>query len=387
MKDDFFQNDDFDEEIPDNFSKAEEFSDLIVAPSDWTVETIYRQMQNNMDINPEFQRRSVWNQDYKSRFIESVFLGVPIPQVLLSSKKDNKNSFLVLDGKQRLLTIKEFIDGRLEDGKVFKLRKLRVLKDLEGKTWQEIEKDFSLSSLFLNQTLRTAVIRNWKSEETLYEIFYRLNSGSVKLSPMELRMSLHPGKFLSNVITWSEKQKNVQAMLGKNNVDSRMNDVEIIIRYIGFRHSEIPYKGNLKDFLDKVCIKYNEICDDDDGFIDNELKNIYEGFSKSIDKGMEVFGNDFCRKFTNGSYDSRFNRAVFDVLSYVLGHDEALKAVDKDEQGLKLAYEEACSFPEFIKSVESSTKNIEPTKHRFGIFIDCFNRRFNTKIDIPEVIA
>ena len=104
-----------------------------------------------------------------------------------------------------------------------------------------------------------------------------------------------------------------------------------------------------------------------------ELKNMYEGFSKSIDKGMEVFGNNFCRKFTNGSYDSRFNRAVFDVLSYVLGHDQALKAVDKDEQGLRLAYEEACSFPEFIKSVESSTKNIEPTKQRFGIFIDCFN--------------
>jgi len=386
MKDDFFQDDEFNEEMPDNFNKAEEFSDLIVAPSDWTVETIYRQMQHNMDINPEFQRRSVWNQDYKSRFIESIFLGVPIPQVLLSSKKDNKNSFLVLDGKQRLLTIKEFIDGNLEDGKVFKLRKLRVLKDLEGKTWQEIEKDFSMASLFLNQTLRTAVIRNWKSEETLYEIFYRLNSGSVKLSPMELRMSLHPGKFLNRVITWSETQKNLQTMLGKTNVDSRMNDVEIIIRYLGFRYSDIPYKGNLKDFLDGVCIKYNKICEDDNQFLNIELMEMLESFSHAIDTGIDVFGGDFCRKFINGNYESRFNRAIFDVLSYILGDDNSRKLVEQNKAGLKRAYEDACGHSEFIKAVESSTKNVEPTKQRFSIFTSSFNKEFSTNVKVPEVI-
>jgi hypothetical protein len=105
-----------------------DFDGLVLAPSDWTVGTIYEQIGKQIDLDPDFQRRNVWSTGAKSKFIESIFLGVPIPQILLSSKKEARSSYLVLDGKQRLTTIREFLDGKLSNGRTFKLRGLTVLE-------------------------------------------------------------------------------------------------------------------------------------------------------------------------------------------------------------------------------------------------------------------
>ncbi|MGE1135117.1 GmrSD restriction endonuclease domain-containing protein, partial [Bacillus velezensis] len=90
------------------------------------------------------------------------------------------------DGKQRLSTIKEFLDGRSSDGRVFKLKGLRILTSLEGMSWKDLQNSDDWADRLSNEPLRTTVLRGWENESALYEIFYRLNSGSVKLSPMEL---------------------------------------------------------------------------------------------------------------------------------------------------------------------------------------------------------
>ena len=78
---------------------------------DWTVETIYNQIeQGNIDLNPRFQRRNAWSDDKRSRLIESLILKLPVPEVVLAESHTEKNKYLVLDGKQRLLTIAGFID-------------------------------------------------------------------------------------------------------------------------------------------------------------------------------------------------------------------------------------------------------------------------------------
>ena len=83
----------------------------ITAGSDWTTETILRQMSvGNIDLDPQFQRRDVWSARTKSEFIESIFLNLPIPQIVLAAKKDDPNTFLVLDGKQRLLALSDCRD-------------------------------------------------------------------------------------------------------------------------------------------------------------------------------------------------------------------------------------------------------------------------------------
>jgi hypothetical protein len=210
-----------------------QFEKLVIAPSDWTVGTIYALLGKQVQLDPAYQRRNVWAEKAKSRFIESLILGIPIPQILLASRPSQKNAFLVLDGKQRLTAIKEFLDGKFSDDRPFKLRGMRMLTDLEGKTWPDLS-DTDWADRLQNEPIRTTVLRGWEEEKVLYEIFYRLNSGSVRLSPMELRMSLHPGEFLKFIVAWTEKIGPLHHLLKKRQPDPRMSDVELAIRFLAF---------------------------------------------------------------------------------------------------------------------------------------------------------
>ena len=77
--------------------QSEAFERLVIAPSDWTVSTIYDLIGKQLQLDPAYQRRNVWVSKAKSQFIESLILGIPIPQILLATKAGQKNSFLVLD--------------------------------------------------------------------------------------------------------------------------------------------------------------------------------------------------------------------------------------------------------------------------------------------------
>lgn len=97
------------EDYIEESSEFDLFNSAVVWGMDWTTETIASQLEKgNIDINPKFQRRDAWTQEEKSRLIESLMLGLPVPTIILAEMKDKKNSFVVIDGKQRLLSIKQF---------------------------------------------------------------------------------------------------------------------------------------------------------------------------------------------------------------------------------------------------------------------------------------
>ncbi len=88
----------------------------MISSTDWTAETIIGQLaKGNISLDPIFQRRDAWTPPRKSKFIESIILGLPIPQIVLAEARDKKGSFLVIDGKQRLLTLQQFGGVNLEE--------------------------------------------------------------------------------------------------------------------------------------------------------------------------------------------------------------------------------------------------------------------------------
>jgi hypothetical protein len=361
------------------------FSGLLIAPADWTIETLYSQIGKQIDLDPDFQRRNVWSSKAKSRFIESLMLGIPIPQILLSSKPGSKSSFLVLDGKQRLLTIKEFIDGKLPNGRPFRLRNLRVLTDFEGKRWRDLESDPEVAAKLLNETQRTAVLRGWADESVLYEIFYRLNSGSVKLSPMELRMSLYPGDFLKFILGWSESIGPIHHLLKKRTPDPRMADVELAVRFLAFDDPAIIYRGDLKSYLDQLCKSYNDQFDDPVfvARVGERLASMESG----IDSGIAIFGEDrFCRKFTKGEYENRFNRALFDVLVYSLADLNFRQWAQANGPQLVFAFEQLSTDDnDFQRAIEVTTKSVESTSTRFGKWLGKCRELSGVALEMPKV--
>src|SRR5215831_2332535 len=137
--------------------------------TDWTTETIVNQLRRgNINLNPRFQRRNAWDDARKSLFVESLILGLPVPQIILAEDKGKKGGFVVIDGKQRLLTLRQF--SARPEGDDFDQLRLTGLSDrpeLNGLTYGSLQQSERFSSelnMFDNQTIRTVVIRGWKDE-------------------------------------------------------------------------------------------------------------------------------------------------------------------------------------------------------------------------------
>ena len=335
--------------------------------------------------DPAFQRRDVWNSKLQSNLIESFFLNIPIPQILLAAKKNERSSFIVIDGKQRLLAIKQFLDGQHLDGREFKLRGMRVLTELEGKTWEDIKANPEQADLFLNSTQRATVLRGWTDEETLYEIFNRLNSGSVKLSPMELRMSLHPGNFMRFIISWTEEPKTLHELLRLKKADKRMNDVELAIRHIAFCGQRWQYNGDLKSFLDIVCQELNYEFDANDDA--KKWTEITLGQMESaIAAAMEIFDQNVCRKWTVDGYETRFNRAIFDVIIGSLSNAQLREWALGNKDVFEQKFKNLCQTdPEFVSAFESSTKNIPQVTKRYGTWYEAISSVSGIPLTLPTI--
>ena len=267
---------------------------VVVSSNDWTTETIIRQIEKgNIILNPDFQRRDAWNKKKKSQFIESLILGLPIPQIVLAESKDQKGKYIVLDGKQRLLSLRQFtIPKNSLDYEKFNLQGLDIRKKLNKKSYEDLSQDIELSddfSSFENQPIRTVVIKNWMSEDFLYLVFLRLNTGSVPLSTQELRQALHPGEFVKFLNEKSLKSQELKNILGlkDDTVDFRMRDTELLLRYFAFKNFIDKYTGNLKSFLDSTCYLLNK------AWLENlekkeDLENQFDLFTKAHSRIVEI---------------------------------------------------------------------------------------------------
>ena len=365
---------------------ANSFKDLMLWGTDWTVETVLNQLKKgNIDLDPRYQRRNVWDFKKKSKLIESLIIGLPVPELILAESKEKKGSYIVIDGKQRLLTIRQFCadDGDDEFNK-FKLRDLDILENLNGIYYKDILKDPIYNeylSAFENQTIRTIVIRNWPIEDVLYKIFHRLNTNSLQLSGQELRQALHPGLFLDYVDEYSTKSKGTKTVLNLKNPDKRMKDVELLIRYFAFKNFSDKYNGNLKVFLDDTCQSLNaDFKLNKNGYIENQTND----FEKAIETTIGIFGEDAFHKWNYDKYVTRFNISIFDIMVYYFSKPEIRDKSLEHKEKIKQKFQDLCSYDiDFLQSFESSTKDINRTKKRFLTWGDTLSAIIGQPIDSP----
>lgn len=380
----------FDDSDPENEKEEDiinlatlDLSSMAITGTDWTAETLVSQIQKgNILLNPDFQRRDAWTIKTKSRFIESLLLGLPIPQIILAEQKGKRGSYIVIDGKQRLLSLQQFVIGD-EDGRKLKLTGLEVKTQFNKKTFDDLSNGVSCDEIdaFNNQTIRTVVIKNWPSVEVLYLLFLRLNTGSVKLSPQELRQALYPGEFIRFVNEESAKSNEIQQMLNLKRPDFRMRDVEILIRYYAFKFYLTTYSGSLQAFLDFTCSKLNEDWS-------NQCEDIFSELSEmklAICAIRDIFGpeNAF-KKYKNSKYEDKYNRAVIDIMLYYLSQKDYRDVALKKSSEVKAAFENCCmSNAQFLASLETTTKSVSSVKCRFDTWGHVLNTTLGTNFATP----
>ena len=374
------------EEINEDVSPEGE-SEIVVYSRDWTIATIISQIeQKNIDLNPKFQRRNAWDDARRSMLIESLIAGLPVPEIVLAEDPKKRKAFIVIDGKQRLLTIAGFVDPTMGYWRKSELKKLKLRKELNTKTYEQLKSDHRLADElreFMNADVRCTIISNFKSDDTLYDIFYRLNTGSVPLSTQELRQVLHKGPFADYLVEITNTLQPIHRVLGTIGPDNRLKDVEILLRFIAIVLFGNHYEGNLKKFLDEAM----ELVTADWINSKPKVEEVYRDMNRAISNLTKVLGIGLVgRKFVDGAWESRFNRVLFEVEAFYFRRIPDTKIAGgkkKFVEGLKKLFED----PEFRASVEATTKTSDRYELRFRRFQKLVNESFDTKINELPVVA
>ncbi len=362
------------------------FSQAVVFATDWTAETILRQLEKgNIWLDPGYQRRDAWRPDSKSRFIESLLLGLPIPQLVLAEASGRKGSYIVIDGKQRLLALRQFAARQEDEFKPLRLTGLTVLTRLNGSTLREMEADPLLqaeASSFQNQPIRTVVLRNWPNEDFLYLVFLRLNTGSVQLSPQELRQALHPGGFVTFTVERSARSKGLQKYLRIQAPDFRMRDVELLVRFYAFEIFIDMYTGNLKWFMDMTCKTLNARGDTSRDLIMSKADEM----ELAIETTFEIFGDEGAfRKWDGDKYQNRRNRAVFDIMLFYFSKKEIRDRALVHRALTVEAYQKLCGSSDFVRTLEATTKSMTATQYRLTAWGEALSAAIDFPITLPKI--
>jgi hypothetical protein len=342
-----------DAETDDYNGDYHRFSSAVVYATDWTAETLVNQIsRQNIAMNPRFQRRDAWDVGRKSRFIESLVLGLPVPQIVLAEDRSTRGRYLVLDGKQRLLSLLQFWGLGSGSKNAYGLSGLSIRKDLTRRTHQDFATDPNLADdlrALDNQSIRTVIIRNWPDQDFLHLLFLRLNTGSTKLSPQELRQALMPGPYSDYVDDRASASQPLQSLLGLSEPDYRMRDVELLARHIAFTFFMPDYPGRMKEFLDYACSTLNEKWDSMRDPVEQAVLN----FEAAIKSMVLVFGGEGNVARKPGS--RIINRTIFDTLALYFSREEVREYAESNIEAVNLEYERLFLDRAFVSSVDRDT--------------------------------
>jgi hypothetical protein len=351
---------------------SDDFDRISRIGSDWTVSTILDLIQKEkINLNPKFQRRDAWSSTMKSKFIESLILGVPVPSILFAEVISRRGTYQVIDGKQRLLSLLQFFTGSLkrnleeDEIKGFRLRGLKILTKLNGFSIKDIEEhdgELDYFSLLENAPITSVALRNVENEEILYEVFRRLNTGSQKLSTQELRQSLYPGDFIDYIDELSSDHNIIRDLLNIKRKDTRMRDNELFIRYFSVKFRLSHYDNSVSKFLDQTAVYLNDNYEQLEGKIleyteelDNAVSFVVKHFSDKY--AFRLIGLD--RK------NLPFNRVLFELFTYFFSIKQIRIFIDENGISIKDIYYKMLEDENFCVSITENTHQTTNFKYRF----------------------
>jgi len=303
---------------------------------EYDLETLVKKIDKNViKLDPEYQRNHRWNDRMSSRLIESLILNIPVPMIYISQDIDVDEDvediprYSVIDGQQRLTAIYNFMSNKMA------LEEMQVLTLLNGSFYKDLPP-------FLIRRLEERTIKCLRIDSTLdpqvkYDIFERLNSGSVKLEAQELRNAIYRGPFNKLI---KELAENVDFRV-LNQIDledpesakkvQKMEDVELVLRFFALHNNRYKnLKKGFKTFLSDAMKEFNSLPEE-------KLVQFRKKFIETMYLVRHTFGDKAFAKYRLEKVGtdseklhkmSNFNAAVFDALAIAIVDEIDLKTPD-----------------------------------------------------------
>lgn len=339
---------------------------IFTKASDPEIISLYQKWKKGrLILQPEFQRYFVWDKKKASRLIESVLLNVPLPVIYLAEESDSRE--YVIDGQQRLTSFFSFIDGVFPpENTPFKLTGMSVFKELNGKKYNDLGDD--IQDKFQYYEVRTITIKKESEPELKFEIFERLNTGSVPLNDMEIRNCVYRGQYIK-LLQEMAKDPDFRFVMGQDKPHPRMKDVELVLRFVSFYHSTyLKYEYPMRGFFNRDMEKYQHISKEEA----NELK---KAFKNSVMILRSLFGQNAFKRYhsgtegnPNGMWEIRqFNASLFDVWMNIFcdkDKNRVFACLDSLREGL---LDLMSNNAEFVDSIMVSTSSNDKVRKRFDL--------------------
>lgn len=321
--------------------------------------------KRRLDIQPDFQRQFVWDVKKSSCLIESAMLGIPLPVFYFSEESDGKVA--VVDGQQRLTAFFSFIGGQFPDGEKFKLSGLKVFKEFNQKTFSELPDEYQ--DKISECSIRTITFTKESDADLKFEVFERLNSGSVKLNDQELRNCIYRGNY-NKLLRELSEDKDFMKIMGYSKPHKRMLDVEFVLRFASFfNQTYLKYNSPMRKFMNKEMEERQDISPEDSDRVRKTFKN-------SVSIIFSLLGENAFRRFIkgdaqkpDGSWERRtFSASLFDILMWSFAEkDKNLVMANLDSIKEELI-DLMSSNQNFIDSISFGTSSKSKMITRFDIW-------------------
>ena len=273
--------------------------------TEFSVEHLAGKMNSNEYVIPEYQREYTWEDDRKSRFIESLIIGLPIPFLFFWERKDGK--FEIVDGSQRLRAIEEFILGE------FRLGNLENLSDLSG--FRFIDLLESRQRKVKNRSIRGIILNEHADEQARFDLFDRINTGSKIANKAEVRRGALRGPFMDFIIELSKEEIFVEIAPVTQKQKAEREREELISRFFAYGDGLDVYQDRSSEFIFNYIKMINKIVTGDPLILER-YKSVFQRTMKFI---SERFPYGF-RKSIKGKVSPR---ARFEAIA--IGSRKALE--------------------------------------------------------------
>lgn len=342
---------------PDDDRILEPFdpSKIRVETKNTTMDVLIKRLRNDeIDLSPDFQRRAgIWADGAQSRLIESMLIKIPLPAFYMDATEDNK--WLVVDGLQRLTTVKRFV---VDQSLI--LSGLEFLSDQTGKKFDELPRSFKRR---IEETeIVIYLIQPGTPSKVKFDIFRRINTGGVPLSSQEIRHALNQGKIIKILESLANSQE-FKTATARGVSPKRMDDRECVLRFFAFtlNSPEAYTTDNFDGFLNESMAQLNQMGDE-------ELQRLSEKFLHAMRVARRLFFIDaFRKRYSKSHMRHPINKALFETWAVNLGQlssEQAEELVQKKETLIDL-FISLMNERDFDIAVTQGTGAIKRVRLRF----------------------
>ncbi|MBV8772215.1 MAG: DUF262 domain-containing protein [Deltaproteobacteria bacterium] len=321
-----------------------------------TIDNLVSRMEHGeIVLQPEFQRAEVWQDAARSRLIESILIRIPLPAFYMDATEDDR--WIVIDGQQRLSSIRRFV---IENS--LRLSNLEFLTELEGLTLDELPQ--SLKRRIRETNVTVYLVEQGTPPEVKFNIFRRINTGGLPLSPQEIRHALNQGKATKLLKELAESDAFLDATAHSVS-PLRMADRECVLRFLAFvlndpeNYSALEFDG----FLSQVMGHLNAMPEMD-------IAKLRMHFEVSMRRAHQLLGPYAFRKRTSmNPHDRRqpINKALFEAWSVNLGaiSEPEMSRLRNRQKELASKFVTLMNDASFMNAVSQGTGDIKKVQMRF----------------------